>query len=87
VSTSGAAGNPGEANGPRHLSAAQLVAAKNIQPIRSADEMAANVFESDEELEEFLAFTYAERRRGMRPDAFRSGAASESDSDDRADDS
>jgi len=39
------------------------LAAKNTQPIRSLDDLAANIFESDEELEEFLAFTYAERHR------------------------
>lgn len=43
------------------LSAEELLAAKNTQPIRSADDLAADNFESDEELEEFLAFTYAER--------------------------
>jgi hypothetical protein len=33
--------------------------------IRSLDELAADTFESDEELEEFLAFTYAERHRDL----------------------
>jgi hypothetical protein len=47
------------------LSAAQLLAAKNTQPIRSLDELAADTFESDEELAEFLAFTYAERHRDL----------------------
>ncbi|MGW0819707.1 hypothetical protein [Streptomyces sp. NPDC002845] len=45
------------------LSVDELLAAKNTQPIRSLDDLAADTFESDEELEEFLAFTYAERRR------------------------
>jgi hypothetical protein len=62
---SSAGGNAGEAAGRPRRSAVQLVAAKNIQPVRSVDEMAADVFESDGELEEFLAFTYAERRRGL----------------------
>ncbi|MEU2980073.1 hypothetical protein ABZ678_24520 [Streptomyces hirsutus] len=45
------------------LSVDELLAAKNTQPIRSLDDLAADTFESDEELEEFLAFTYAERNR------------------------
>lgn len=47
-----------------HLSAEELLTAKNTQPVRSLDDLAADTFESDEELEEFLAFTYAERHRG-----------------------
>jgi hypothetical protein len=47
------------------LSVTQLVAAKGTRPIRSLDEIAADTFESDEELEEFLAFTYAERHRDL----------------------
>lgn len=58
-------GDAAEATGRPRQSAAQLVAAKNIQPVRCVDEMAADVFESDKELEEFLAFTYAERRRDL----------------------
>ncbi|NYI05215.1 hypothetical protein [Allostreptomyces psammosilenae] len=45
------------------LSVEELLAAKNTQPIRSLDDLTADTFESDEELEEFLAFTYAERHR------------------------
>jgi hypothetical protein len=40
-----------------------LLAAKGTEPIRSLDDLAADTFASDEELEEFLAFTYAERHR------------------------
>jgi hypothetical protein len=47
------------------LSAEDLLAAKGTQPIRSMDDLAADTFESDEELAEFLAFTYAERHRDM----------------------
>jgi hypothetical protein len=47
------------------LSAAQLLVAKNTRPVRSLDDLAADTFESDEELEEFLAFTYAERHRDL----------------------
>ena len=37
-----------------------------ILPIQSADDLACDgVFESDEELEEFLAYTYAARRADL----------------------
>lgn len=45
------------------LSVEELLGAKNTQPIHSLDDLAADTFESDEELDEFLAFTYAERHR------------------------
>jgi hypothetical protein len=38
---------------------------KNARPIQSLDDLAADIFESDEELGEFLAFTYAERHRDL----------------------
>jgi hypothetical protein len=38
---------------------------QNTTPIRSLDDLAADTFESDDELEEFLAFTYAERHRDL----------------------
>ena len=47
------------------LPAAQLLAAKGSRPIRSLDDLAADPFESDEELEDFLAFTCAERYRDL----------------------
>ena len=47
------------------VSVEELLAAKNTQPIRSLDDLAADTFGSDEELQEFLAFTYAERHRDM----------------------
>jgi hypothetical protein len=64
VSTSGADSSAGRPARPR-LSAAQLLAAKNTRPIQSLDDLAADIFESDEELEEFLAFTHAERHRDL----------------------
>lgn len=45
------------------LSVDELLAAKKTPPIKSVDDLAAETFESDEELEEFLAFTHAERHR------------------------
>jgi hypothetical protein len=47
------------------LSVDELLAAKNTQPIRSLDDLAADTFESDEELQEFLTFTWAERHRDI----------------------
>jgi hypothetical protein len=47
------------------MSVAQLLAAKKARPVESLDELAADTFESDQELEEFLAFTYAERHRDL----------------------
>ncbi|MEO3750764.1 hypothetical protein [Streptomyces sp. B6B3] len=41
------------------------MAAKDIQPIRSLEDLRADTFESDEELDEFLAFLRAERRRDV----------------------
>lgn len=64
MSTSGADSSAGAPARPR-LSAAELLAAKQTRAIRSLDDLAADIFESDEELEEFLAFTYAERRRDL----------------------
>jgi hypothetical protein len=64
VSTSGADSPAREPTRPRR-SAVQLLAAKNTRPIRSLDDLSADTFESDEELAEFLAFTYAERHRDL----------------------
>ena len=47
------------------LSVEELLAAKNTQPIRDLNDLAADTFESEEELEEFLAFTHAERHRDL----------------------
>jgi hypothetical protein len=44
----------------------ELFRAKNVRPIQSADDLACDgAFESDEELEEFLAYTYAARRADL----------------------
>lgn len=47
------------------LSVEELLAAKGTQPIRSVNDLAAETFSSEEELEEFLAFTAAERHRDL----------------------
>ena len=44
----------------------ELFRAKKTQPVRSADDLACEgIFETDEELEEFLAYTYAARRADL----------------------
>ncbi len=40
----------------------ELACRQAVRPIESLDEMACDVFASDEELDEFLAYTYANRR-------------------------
>ncbi|WP_262705561.1 MULTISPECIES: hypothetical protein [Streptomyces] len=45
------------------LSVEELRAAKNTQPIRPLDDLVADTFESDQELDGFLAFTHAEPGR------------------------
>jgi hypothetical protein len=67
MSTS-SAGHPVVPSHRPRLSVEELIRAKNAKPIRSLadlEAMSADVFESDEELDEFLAFTYAERRRDV----------------------
>jgi hypothetical protein len=65
LSSSSGAGSSASAMIQPRLSAAQMLAAKNTRPIRSLDDLAPDTFESDDELEEFLAFTYAERHRDL----------------------
>ena len=49
-----------------HVQAAEQVRRQGIQPIASVDELAfPGVWESDEELDDFLADLYASRRASM----------------------
>lgn len=59
-----AAQEPVPAPRPR-VSVEELLAAKGTPVITSADDLAADTFSSDEELEEFLAFNRAERQRNL----------------------
>lgn len=46
--------------------AEELARRKHVQPIRSADDLAGEgIFDTDEELQEFLEDTYAARRAGL----------------------
>lgn len=47
------------------LSVEELLAAKGTQPFRSMEDLRADTFSSDQELEEFLVFTAAERHRDL----------------------
>ncbi|MBG0813318.1 hypothetical protein [Planomonospora sp. ID82291] len=49
----------------RKTSLEELVRDKRAHPIESMDEFTADTFESDEELDEFIAFTHAERQREL----------------------
>jgi hypothetical protein len=50
----------------RHVPAEELARRQGIRPISSVEEMyRPGTFESDEELDEFLADLYASRRAGM----------------------
>ncbi|MGX6605764.1 hypothetical protein ACWKSP_27070 [Micromonosporaceae bacterium Da 78-11] len=65
VSTS-SAGRPAIPPHRPQLSVDELIRAKNAKPIRSLadlEAMSVDLFESDQELDEFLTFTYAERHR------------------------
>jgi hypothetical protein len=63
---SSARGGAQSPNSALHIPAEEQVRKHGIRPIASADELASpGMWESDEELQEFLAFTYAERHRDL----------------------
>lgn len=65
VSTN-SAGRPVEPLDYDSLSIGDLARLQGVMPVRSVADMACpGVFESDEEVDEFIAFTYAARRRDM----------------------
>jgi len=43
----------------------ELARRKGVRPIESLDDMARDVFASDDELDDFLAYTYANRQAGL----------------------
>ncbi|XVV11231.1 hypothetical protein ACQP2X_41335 [Actinoplanes sp. CA-131856] len=62
------AGNAGVPARRTSISVDELIRAKQAKPVRSLadlDAMAADIFESDEEFDDFLHFTQAERHRDM----------------------
>ncbi|GAA1816511.1 hypothetical protein [Planosporangium flavigriseum] len=49
-----------------HASLDEQVRRRGLKPIKSVDDLVCEgIFETDEELDEFLAFTYAARRSDM----------------------
>jgi hypothetical protein len=51
---------------PGHVPAEELARRQGVRPIESVDELARpGLFESDDELDEFLADLYESRRAGM----------------------
>jgi hypothetical protein len=64
--TTNSAGYAGESPEIRPESIDEQVARKGIRPVESVEDMAqAGVFESDEELEQFLAHVYAARHADL----------------------
>ncbi|HWG00764.1 MAG TPA: hypothetical protein VG164_02800 [Trebonia sp.] len=49
-----------------HVPAEELLRRQGIRPIESVDELACpDLFESDDELDEFISFVYAARHTGL----------------------
>ena len=47
------------------LSVEELARLQGVRPVRSLDQLSRDAFASDEEVEEFITYTYAARRRDM----------------------
>lgn len=66
VMTSGNADQVPEWGSAEHVPVAELARRQGVAPIESVDELARpELFESDDELDEFLADLYASRRAGF----------------------
>jgi hypothetical protein len=66
TSTNSAEPLPEEWRTAKHIPAAELARRQGVRPVESIDDLARpDLFESDEELEEFLAMVYADRRTGL----------------------
>ncbi|MBT8225259.1 MAG: hypothetical protein HKP61_09260 [Dactylosporangium sp.] len=65
MTTSNAERVPGRPSA-EHVPIEELARRQGVKPLRSADDLACpGLFESDQELDEFLADLYASRRAGM----------------------
>ena len=49
----------------RHISIEELARRKGVRPVESLDDMARDVFASDDELDDFLAFVHFDRQAGL----------------------
>ncbi|SFO31031.1 hypothetical protein SAMN05216207_104328 [Pseudonocardia ammonioxydans] len=47
------------------VSIEELARRKGVQPVESLDDMARDVFSSDDDLDEFLTFVHADRQAGL----------------------
>lgn len=47
------------------VSIEELARRKGVRPVESLDDMARDVFTSDDDLDEFLAFVHADRQAGL----------------------
>ena len=64
--TSDNAGRLPEWGTAEHVPAEELLRRQGIRPIESVDELACpDLFESDDELDEFISFIYAARHTGL----------------------
>jgi hypothetical protein len=65
MSTNDAEPPPEEQGTAKHVPAAELARRQGVRPVESIDDLARpDLFESDEELDEFLAMIYADRHTG-----------------------
>ena len=66
MTTESADGTPRVPRRRPRVSVEELARRKGVRPIESVSDMAQEgVFDSDEELEEFIAYTYANRRADL----------------------
>ncbi len=64
--TSSSAERPPEWGTAEHVPVEELLRRQGIRPIESVDELACpDLFESDEELDEFISFIHASRHTGL----------------------
>ena len=64
--TSNSAERPPEWGTAEHVPVEELLRRQGIRPIESVDELACpDLFESDEELDEFISFVHASRHTGL----------------------
>ena len=57
---------PASPTAARHVAAAELARRQGVQPVTSIDDLARpELFESDDELDDFLRDLYASRRAGI----------------------
>jgi hypothetical protein len=64
--TSNSAERPPEWGTAEHVPVEELLRRQGIRPVESVDELACpDLFESDEELDEFISFVHASRHTGL----------------------